>query len=81
MLTRKPQVSYSERMRQRIDSDDGRERYGQRLGVVEPVFGNLRHNKGLDRFTLRGQIKVDGQWKLFALVHNIEKLAKHRNAA
>jgi len=27
-------------MRQRIDSDDGRERYGQRLGVVEPVFGN-----------------------------------------
>jgi transposase len=81
VLTRKPQVSYSERMRQRIDSDDGRERYGQRLGVVEPVFGNLRHNKGLDRFTLRGQIKVDGQWKLFALVHNIEKLAKHRNAA
>lgn len=65
-------------MRQRIDSEDGRERYGQRLGVVEPVFGNIRHNKGLDRFTLRGQTKVDGQWKLFALVHNIEKLAKYR---
>ena len=41
------------------------------------MFGNIRHNKGLNRFTLRGQTKVDGQWKLFALVHNIEKLAKY----
>ena len=55
----------------------GRARYGQRFGTVEPVFGNLRYNKGLDRFTLRGQTKVDGQWKLFCLVHNIEKLAHH----
>ncbi len=78
VLTRKPHVNHSERMRQRIDSEDGREGYGQRLGVVEPVFGNIRHNKGLNRFTLRGQTKVDGQWKLFALVHNIEKLAKYR---
>jgi transposase len=51
--------------------------YGGRFATVEPVFGNLRHNKGLDRFTLRGQKKVDTQWKLFCLVHNIEKLAHH----
>ena len=37
-------------------------------------------NKQLNRFTLRGQAKVDGQWKLFALVHNIEKLAHHSYA-
>lgn len=70
----KPQ-SHSERMKQRIDSPEGRMLYGQRFATVEPVFGNLRHNKGLDRFTLRGKAKVDGQWKLFCLVHNIEKLA------
>jgi hypothetical protein len=81
VLTRKPKVSYSDLMRQRIDCDIGRTQYGQPLGVVEPVFGNIRHNKGLHRFTLRGQTKVDGQWKLFALVHNIEKLAKYRKAA
>ena len=81
VLTRRPTVNYSDLMRQRIDSNEGRAKYGQRLGVVEPVFGNLRHNKGLDRFTLRGQSKIDGQWKLFALVHNIEKLAKYRKAA
>jgi hypothetical protein len=55
--------------------------YGRRLGIVEPVFGNLRYNKRLARFTLRGRTKVDGQWKLFALVHNIEKLANRRKAA
>lgn len=81
VLTRRSQESHSERMRERIDTDEGRQRYGQRLGVVEPVFGNIRHNKGLNRFTLRGQTKVDGQWKLFALVHNIEKLAKYRKVA
>lgn len=78
MLTRKPHVNHSERMRHRIDSEDGRQRYGQRLGVVAPVFGNIRHNKGLNRYTLRGQTKVDGQWKLFARLHNMEKLAKYR---
>jgi transposase len=68
---------HTERMKQRIDSVEGRALYGRRFATVEPVFANLRHNKRLNRFTLRGQAKVDGQWKLFAMVHNIEKLAHH----
>lgn len=39
------------------------------------MFGNLRHNKRLNRFTLRGSKKVGVQWRLYCLVHNIEKLA------
>jgi len=62
-------------MRERIDSDAGREQYGRRFATVEPVFGNLRHNKRLSRFTLRSQRKVNAQWLLFGLVQNIEKLA------
>ena len=73
----KTAVNYSEIMRRAIDSERGRQLYGKRFATVEPVFGNIRHNKGLDRFTLRGQTKVDTQWKLFCLVHNIEKLAHH----
>ena len=69
--------SHTDRMKQAIDSETGRALYGQRFAVVEPVFGNLRHNKRLNRFTLRGQKKVDTQWKLYCLVHNIEKLAHH----
>ena len=68
-------------MRTRIDSPRGRARYGRRFATVEPVFANLRHNKRLTRFTLRGRAKVDAQWQLFCLVHNIEKLAHHRYAA
>lgn len=64
-------------MKRHIDSAEGRALYGRRSATVEPVFANLRHNKRLNRFTLRGQAKVDGKRKLFALVHNIEKLAHH----
>ncbi|WP_207215826.1 transposase [Pseudolysobacter antarcticus] len=49
--------------------------------LFDAHYGNLRHNKRLKRFTLHGQSKVDGQWKLFALVHNIEKWANYREAA
>ena len=69
--------SFTDRMKRAIDSPRGRELYGQRIGIVEPVFANLRHNKRLDRFTLRGRKKVDTQWKLYCMVHNIEKLAHH----
>lgn len=73
--------THTARMKRRIDSPEGRTQYEQRFGTVEPVFGNLCHNKGLDRFTLRGRRKVDAQWKLYCLVHNIEKLAHHGYAA
>jgi transposase len=66
----------SERMRQAIDSPRGRQLYSRRIGTVEPVFGNIRHNKRLTRLNHRGRTKVNTQWKLYCMVHNIEKLAK-----
>jgi hypothetical protein len=62
-------------MRQRIDSDQGKQMIAQRFATVEPVFGKLRYNKRLSRFTLRGRAKVDGQFKLYAMMHNIEKFS------
>ncbi|MEW6037541.1 MAG: IS1182 family transposase [Pseudomonadota bacterium] len=69
--------NHCEQMKHRIDSEEGKRMITRRFATVEPVFGNLRGNKRLDRFTLRGQKKVDGQWKLYCMVHNIEKLAHH----
>lgn len=63
-------------MRQAIDSPAGRAIYGRRIGTVEPVFANLRHNKRLSRFTLRGRRKVRTQWQLYCLVNNIESIAR-----
>ena len=65
----------SDRMKRKIDSECGREMITRRFATVEPVFGNVRANKKMDRFTLRGEVKVDGQWKLYCMVQNIEKLA------
>ena len=74
-------VTHTARMKARIDMPEGRAQYGQRFATVEPVFANLRHNKRLDRFTLRGRVKVNAQWQLYCLVHNIEKLAHAGYAA
>jgi hypothetical protein len=63
-----------EAMKRKIDSLLGRWIYGRRIATVEPVFANIQ-NKGMRRFTLRGKGKVSTQWKLFTLVHNIEKVA------
>lgn len=65
------------RMRDKIDSPGARKKYASRAAAIEPVFGNIRYCKGMDRFTYRGQEKVNTQWLLYCLVHNIEKIAKY----
>ncbi len=66
--------SLTDEMKGKIDTKEGRRIYSKRLGIVEPVFGNIRTCKRMDRFTLRGHIKVNIQWMLYCLVHNIEKI-------
>ena len=63
-----------ERMKQKIDSKLGRHIYSRRLGIVEPVFGHICEAIGIKRFSLRSKAKVDGQWKLFTLLHNLTKI-------
>ncbi|MGI9292826.1 MAG: IS1182 family transposase [Pseudomonadales bacterium] len=62
-------------MREKIDSRQGRLRYAKRIGTIEPVFAHIRSTLGLDRFSLRGRPKVNAQWLLFCMVHNITKIA------
>ena len=66
----------SECMPQAIDSARGRGLYSQRIGTVEPVFATIRHNKRLTHSNHRGHAKVNTQWHLYCMVHNIEKLSK-----
>lgn len=69
--------SYTQRMIERFDTPQGRFLYSRRLGVIEPVFANVCHALGLDWFSLRGRIKVDIQWKLFTIVHNLRKVLRY----
>jgi transposase len=61
-------------MKAKIDSEQGKRIYARRLGIVEPVFANICVQKHMNRLTLRSKLKVDIQWMMFALVHNIGKI-------
>ena len=65
--------TYSDQMMQKIDTEGGRDMYSRRMGIVEPVFANIRTMKKMNYLTLRTKAKVNIQWLLFCLVHNIEK--------
>ena len=67
----------SQAMVEKIETQKGRKIYPQRIGIVEPVFANIRVHKGMDKFSLRGKIKVNIQWMLYCMVHNIEKIANY----
>lgn len=67
----------SHAMVKKIETAKGRKIYPQRIGIVEPVFANIRVHKGMNKFTLRGKIKVNIQWLLYCMVHNIEKVANY----
>jgi len=69
--------TFTERMKRKIDSVVGRVLYGIRLAVGEPPFANIRSALGLDRFTLRGKRKVNVQWNLFCIVHNMKKIQRY----
>lgn len=69
--------SITDAMKRKIDTRQGRHQYGKRIAIVEPVFGNIRACKKMDRFTMRGRTKVKIQWLLYCMVHNIEKISKY----
>ena len=66
-------------MREKMSSEEYQERYAYRIQIIEPVFANISYCKGMDRFTLRGDEKVNGQWKLYCMVHNLGKCVKGYN--
>ena len=77
----KREPTHTDWKKERVDSEYGKLIYSHRMSVIEPVFGNIGTNKGLNRFSLRGNKKVQNQWKLYCLVHNIEKLKNYGNIA
>ena len=64
-------------MAAKVDTEEGRRIYPQRLAIVEPVFANIEIHKGMNRFTLRSKIKVNIQWMLYCMIHNIGKILNY----
>ena len=69
--------TFTDKMKRKIDSTIGRVIYGMRLAISEPPFSHITSALGLDRFTLRGKVKVNTQWNLFCIVHNLTKIHRY----
>ena len=73
-------LSVVDRMRRKLRTKKGKERYGLRKELPEPVFGQIKQVRGFRQFLLRGNDKVSGEWKLICTGHNLLKLfGAHRN--
>jgi transposase len=68
-------------MRRVLATDHGKALYRKRQATVEPVFGQMKFNRRLDRFSRRGRSAVRSEWRLFGASHNLLKLHSHRIAA
>jgi hypothetical protein len=65
-------------MIQKIDSPLGRFIYSRRMGIIEPVFGDVRHALGLDRFTLKGnKTRSIFSGRSYTMVHNLYKVLRY----
>jgi transposase len=63
-----------EQMRHKLRTVEGRAVYKLRKAVVEPVFGQIKEQRGFRRFLLRGLAKVEAEWKMICATHNLLKL-------
>ena len=67
-------LSIVDRMRRKLRTKKGREHYGLRKELPEPVFGQIKQARGFSQFLLRGSDKVSGEWKVICAGHNLLKL-------
>jgi transposase len=69
-----PGATRVDRMRRKLQTKAGAAIYSRRKTIVEPVFGQIKQARGFRQFLLRGLEKVQGEWAMICLTHNILKL-------
>jgi Transposase DDE domain len=61
-------------MRTVLAADHGGALFARRQAIIEPVFGDIKHNRGAHRFQRRGRVACRSEWRLLAATHNLLKL-------
>ena len=67
-------LSAVDRMRRKLRTKKGKERYSLRKELPEPIFGQIKQARGFRQFLLRGKDKADAEWKMICIGHNLLKL-------
>ena len=70
------EASRVERMERKLKTKVGTAVYTRRKCIVEPVFGQIKQARGFRQFLLRGLEKVQGEWALICMTHNLLKFHK-----
>lgn len=65
----------TERMRSKLATEQGKQRYARRKVIPEPVFGWIKNVLGFRQFSLRGQRKAAGEWDLVCLATNLRRMS------
>jgi len=71
-------MKLKEWMSRRLRTKKGKAVYARRKAVAEPPFGQIKQARGFRQLLMRGVVKVQGEWALICLTHNLLKL--HRAA-
>jgi Transposase and inactivated derivatives len=61
-------------MRRVLQTPAGAQLYGKRNAMIEPVFGDTKFNRKIDRFQRRGRAACRSEWRLIMATHNLRKL-------
>lgn len=62
-------------MSRKLKTKQGKANYKRRKHTVEPVFGMIKHGRGMRQFLTRGLENVQMEWKLASIGHNLSRLA------
>lgn len=71
-----PREYLMQKMRAKLDTKEGKAKYGKRKYIVEPVFGDMKHNRNMRQLLLRGKLKAKGEFLIMCMAHNLRKIAK-----
>jgi transposase len=69
-----PDATIQEQMWHKLGSKAGRDVFGKRKVIVEPVFAQVKHIRGFRQFLLRGLQQVEAEWLLVCMTHNLLKV-------
>jgi Transposase DDE domain len=69
-------VALREEMEAKLAEERNAERYARRKHMIEPIFGNIKANRGYRSFSRRGMKAAQSEWRLICAAHNLLKLRK-----
>lgn len=76
-----PREYLMEKMRVRLETQEGKKKYGKRKWMVEPVFGDMKQNRNYRGVLLRGKMKAMGEFLIMCIAHNLRKIATYLTEA